>query len=123
MILLDVDGVAALELGDEARELGDADVHVLLQRCNVGVALGDGSGDLDGLEQVVGVVAVLGKSGTVHLVRDGVVLPTPALTMTGVCTESERGLLGIAAAPDLATTGHVYLYATRTAPGAPGGVK
>jgi glucose/arabinose dehydrogenase len=68
-----------------------------------------------------GVVAVLGKAGTVHLVRDGAVLPTPALTMTGVCTESERGLLGIAAAPDLATTGHVYLYATRTSAGAPGG--
>lgn len=68
-----------------------------------------------------GVVAVLGKRGTVHLVRDGTVLPTPALTMTGVCSESERGLLGIAAATDLAATGHVYLYATRTAPGAPGG--
>ncbi|MCX6519603.1 MAG: PQQ-dependent sugar dehydrogenase [Actinobacteria bacterium] len=68
-----------------------------------------------------GVVAVLGKAGRVHLARDGVVLPAPALALSDVCTESERGLLGIAAAPDLATTGHVYLYATRTAPSAPGG--
>ncbi len=68
-----------------------------------------------------GVVAVLGKAGTVHLVRDGAVVPTPALTLVDVCSQSERGLLGIAAAPDLAITGFVYLYATRVAPSAPGG--
>ena len=68
-----------------------------------------------------GVVAVLGKTGTVHLVRDGAVLPAPALTLADVCAQSERGLLGIAAAPDVATTGFVYLYATRMAPTAPGG--
>lgn len=68
-----------------------------------------------------GVVAVLGKAGTVHLVRNGAVSPTPALSLNDVCSQSERGLLGIAAAPDLATTGHVYLYATRVAAEAPGG--
>ncbi len=68
-----------------------------------------------------GVVAVLGKTGTVHLVRDGAVLPTPALVLADVCAQSERGLLGIAAAPDLASTGFVYIYATRAAPAAPGG--
>ena len=64
-------------------------------------------------ELAPGLVAVLGKAGTVHLVRDGELLPEPALTLAGVCTESERGLLGVAAGPDLSTTGHVYLYATR----------
>ena len=68
-----------------------------------------------------GVVAVLGKAGSVHLVREGRLVPTPALTLTDVCTQSERGLLGIAAAPDLATSGAVYLYATRVDPSAPGG--
>jgi len=68
-----------------------------------------------------GVVAVLGKTGTVRLVRGGAVLPTPALTLSGVCAQGERGLLGVAAGPDLATAGHIYLYATRVAPSAPGG--
>ncbi|MEZ5250812.1 MAG: PQQ-dependent sugar dehydrogenase [Ilumatobacteraceae bacterium] len=72
-------------------------------------------------ELAPGLVAVLGKAGTVHLVRDGELLPEPALTLAGVCTESERGLLGVAAGPDLSTTGHVYLYATRREPSAPAG--
>lgn len=68
-----------------------------------------------------GAVAVLGKSGTVRLVRDGALLPAPALTLSGVCTQSEQGLLGIAGDPALGTTGSVYVYATRVAPSAPGG--
>jgi len=72
-------------------------------------------------ELAPGLVAVLGKAGTVHLVRNGQLLPTPALTLGDVCTESERGLLGVAAGSDLSTTGHVYLYATRREPAAAGG--
>ncbi|HWL45269.1 MAG TPA: PQQ-dependent sugar dehydrogenase [Ilumatobacter sp.] len=38
-----------------------------------------------------------------------------------VCTESERGLLGVAADPAFLSNGWLYLYYTRPAPGAPGG--
>ena len=66
-----------------------------------------------------GTVAVLGKAGAVRIIRNGVLLPVPALTLT-VCSTSERGLLGIAVAPDFSTTGHVWLYFTRPEPAAPG---
>ena len=64
-----------------------------------------------------GTVAVLEKAGRVRIVRNGVLLPTPALTLSlPGCTGNERGLLGIATGPDLLTTGFVYLFYTRPAP-------
>jgi len=68
-----------------------------------------------------GRVVVLGKAGTVRIIQNGVLLTTPALTKTGVCSDSERGMLGFAADPDFGTNGLVYLYYTRTAASAPGG--
>ncbi len=49
-------------------------------------------------------------TGRLRVVRDGALLPDPALTVT-VLTGGERGLYGLAVAPDFATTGQVYLDA------------
>lgn len=68
-----------------------------------------------------GSVLVLTKPGGVHVVRNGVLVATPALQLAGVCTQSERGLLGVAADADHLTNGFVYLYYTHVDPGAPGG--
>ena len=54
---------------------------------------------------------VLQKTGAVRVIETAV-LPAPALTLT-VCTESERGLLGVALDPDFNANGFVYLYYTR----------
>ena len=67
-----------------------------------------------------GRAVVLEKAGEVRVIRNGAVLPTPALTLT-VCSDSERGLLGFAADPFFAANGFVYVYYTRLAAGAPGG--
>jgi len=47
-------------------------------------------------------------------VYSGGLLPTPALTFapSAICTESERGLLGVAVDPAFSTNGYVYLYYT-----------
>lgn len=64
-----------------------------------------------------GRAVVLEKAGSARVVRDGSVLPTPALTLT-VCSNSERGLLGLAPDPAFGANGFVYVYYTRpTGPG------
>src|SRR6185295_13108959 len=69
-----------------------------------------------------GTVMVLVQSGSVRLIRNDVLLPTPALTMSlSPCNGGERGLLGVALDQDFKANGFVYLYFTRPAPGAPGG--
>ncbi len=45
------------------------------------------------------------------MIRDGVLNPTPYLTVPNVRTESERGLLSIAFAPDFLTSGKLYVFA------------
>lgn len=67
-----------------------------------------------------GRVLVLEKSGAVRVLQGGAALPGSALTLT-VCTQSERGLLGVALDPEFNATGRVYLYYTRPSSGAPGG--
>lgn len=68
---------------------------------------GDGSGRLFVVEQ----------GGTIRVVRDGRLLATPFLDLTSQLDTSsgERGLLGLAFAPDYATSGR--LYVAHTAPG------
>ena len=58
-----------------------------------------------------GTAIVLGKAGTVWLVRNGQRLAQPSLSLA-VCTESERGLLGVAPDPSFTTNGWIYLYRT-----------
>jgi glucose/arabinose dehydrogenase len=50
--------------------------------------------------------------GRVRLVRDGIVQPTPFLTIDDVLGGGERGLLSIAFPPDYATSGLFYVYLT-----------
>jgi len=66
-----------------------------------------------------GRVIVLQKGGAVRVLQSGVPLAGSALTLT-VCTESERGLLGVALDPEFTANGRLYLYYTRPSPSAPG---
>jgi glucose/arabinose dehydrogenase len=67
-----------------------------------------------------GRVIVLQKSGAVRVLQNGVPLPGSALSLT-VCTQSERGLLGVALDPEFNTNGRLFLYYTRPSAAAPGG--
>jgi hypothetical protein len=62
-------------------------------------------------------ILVLEKQGAVRRVANGVLLPTPVLTLP-VHTQSERGALGIAT--DSASPPHVFIFSTEVdAGGAP----
>ncbi len=63
-----------------------------------------------------GRVFVTEQTGRLRVIRNGVLLPDPFVTLS-VNTLGERGLLGVALDPNFATTQHVYLYYTSpTAP-------
>jgi glucose/arabinose dehydrogenase len=62
-----------------------------------------------------GRVLVVQKGGIVRIVNPvtGIVAPTPFLDIsTTISTDGERGLLGLALAPDYVTSGTAYAYAT-----------
>jgi glucose/arabinose dehydrogenase len=60
-----------------------------------------------------GRLLIAEKPGRLWVYQNGVLSPTPALDLTGrICTERERGLLGVAVDPGFAAIGHVYLYYT-----------
>lgn len=63
-----------------------------------------------------GRVFVTEQAGTVRVVRDGAILPTPVLSLV-VDSQTERGLLGIALAPGFPAT--PYQYVLYTVPGNP----
>src|SRR5678816_3958387 len=46
--------------------------------------------------------------GRIKILRNGSILPTPFLTTSTLATGNEQGLLGLAFAPDYATTGRFY---------------
>ena len=53
------------------------------------------------------------QPGQVRIVQGGALLATPALDLSAsLCSNSERGLLGIALDPNVTTNGFVYLYYT-----------
>jgi glucose/arabinose dehydrogenase len=52
------------------------------------------------------------KTGEVHVVANGVVLPTPFATLAPIYTASECGLIGMAFDPDFTTNGFVYFFVT-----------
>jgi glucose/arabinose dehydrogenase len=56
------------------------------------------------------------QGGTVRLVVDGAVRPTPFLDVTpfGLGLGGERGLLSVVAAPDYASSGKIYVYYTES---------
>jgi glucose/arabinose dehydrogenase len=57
---------------------------------------------------------VVEQGGRIRVVSSGAILPTDFLTLT-VGTGSERGLLGLALAPNYATSGRLYVNFTNTA--------
>lgn len=62
-----------------------------------------------------GRLFVAEKTGKLRVIKNGVLLPTPFLTVN-VNSVSERGLLGVAFDPHFATNKHVYVYYTKTSP-------
>lgn len=57
------------------------------------------------------------QEGRLRIIENGVLLPTPFLTLT-VSAEGERGLIGVALDPAFATNQFVYVYYTATTPSA-----
>ncbi len=58
-----------------------------------------------------GRVLVLTKAGQVRVHKNGQLLQTPALNISGkICSGREAGLLGIALDPSFTTNRHVYLF-------------
>ena len=66
-----------------------------------------------------GRLLVTTKAGQLYVVRNGTIVPAAALNLSAnLCTESERGLLGVAVDPAFATNNFVYLfYTAKTAAG------
>jgi len=59
-----------------------------------------------------GRLFVAEQSGTVRVVKDGVTLSTPFLSLTNLRTERERGLIGLALDPNFAQNGFIYVRYT-----------
>jgi glucose/arabinose dehydrogenase/PKD repeat protein len=60
-----------------------------------------------------GRLLVTSQTGALQVVQGGTLLPTPALNLgPTICSNSERGLLGIATDPAFATNHFIYLYYT-----------
>jgi glucose/arabinose dehydrogenase len=60
-----------------------------------------------------GRMLVASQPGQLRLYEGSELLPTPALDLSGrVCSNYERGLLGVAVDPDFATNRYVYVYYT-----------
>lgn len=59
-----------------------------------------------------GRIFIAEKGGTVRIVKNGVLLPTPFATMPSVNTRGDRGLIGLALDPDFDENGWVYLSYT-----------
>src|SRR5688500_4178616 len=58
-----------------------------------------------------GRLLITSQSGRLWVYRDGTLLDTPALDLRSrLCSNSERGLLGIAVDPDVASNRFIYLY-------------
>lgn len=62
-----------------------------------------------------GRLFVCEQEGTLRVIKNGSLLPTPFLTV-GVNSSGERGLLGVAFDPDFAQNRFVYIYYTATSP-------
>jgi glucose/arabinose dehydrogenase len=62
-----------------------------------------------------GRLFVCEQGGRLRVIRNGVLLSNPFLTVT-VSTNGEQGLLGVAFDPGFASNGYVYVYYTATSP-------
>ncbi len=60
-----------------------------------------------------GRMLITQQSGQLRVVQNGSLLPTPALSLDNrVCSDFERGLLGVEVDPNFATNHYIYLYYT-----------
>ena len=60
-----------------------------------------------------GRMLIIDTFGTIDVYTNGAVLPMPALQLgTKVCTNIERGLLGITVHPEFASNNYIYVYYT-----------
>jgi glucose/arabinose dehydrogenase len=60
-----------------------------------------------------GRLLITTQPGQLRIVSGGALLPTAALNLAGsICTNSERGLLGVAVDPSFASNGFIYVYYT-----------
>lgn len=60
-----------------------------------------------------GRLLITEQTGALRIVEGGVLLPTPAIRLgSRICTNIERGLLGVAVHPAFAQNGFIYLYYT-----------
>jgi glucose/arabinose dehydrogenase len=66
-----------------------------------------------------GRLLVTTQGGQLRVYKDGALLTTPALSFSAstLCSNSERGLLGVAVDPDFASNRFVYLYYTHVVGG------
>jgi glucose/arabinose dehydrogenase len=56
---------------------------------------------------------ITGQGGTLRIFKNGAQLPNPALDLSAkICSDSERGLLGVAVDPAFASNHFIYLYYT-----------
>ena len=62
-----------------------------------------------------GRIFVCQQNGALRVIKNGVLLPTPFLTVT-VDSQGERGLLGVAFDPNFVSNQVVYIYYTATTP-------
>jgi glucose/arabinose dehydrogenase len=71
-----------------------------------------------------GRMLITTQPGLLLIYADGALLPTPALDLRErICSNSERGLLGIAVDPDFATTQAIFVYYTARIADTCGGVR
>ena len=60
-----------------------------------------------------GRMLITSQPGRLYVVQNGALVATPALDLSGsICTDIERGLLGIAVDPRFAANGYIYLFYT-----------
>ncbi len=66
-----------------------------------------------------GRLLITTQAGVLRIYQGGALLTTPALTFpaSSICTNSERGLLGVAVDPEFVPTGYIYLFYTFEKPG------
>jgi glucose/arabinose dehydrogenase/PKD repeat protein len=66
-----------------------------------------------------GRLLIATQPGQLYVYKDGALQSPAALTLdpNGICTDIERGLLGVAVDPDFANNHYIYAYYTRRVPG------
>ncbi len=66
-----------------------------------------------------GRILIAEKSGTIKMVKNGVLLPQPVVSLSDINTFGDRGLIGLAVDPKFSQNGYIYVsYTYENSPGA-----